>query len=239
MSRIHEIIPEIMREMGAITKGHRAHQYKYRSVEDVLNRLNPLLIAHGVSLSTSTHAHQITHVQREHRTKGIQFLFRAAVAVRVEFHAADGSCLGVEAFGEGIDFDSDKAANKAMSAAFKYAIFLGLCIPTEEGVVADSDRDTPTEGPQDLPAGHPLQQAAQQPASRSVPFDATTPEHQLGEIKQLCQRLKISREVLDAKLAQRFGAGANVTALSPQQADELLGQLRGKALELEGKQAFG
>jgi len=238
MGQIHKIIPEIMRELGAIPRDRRGQHGTYRSVYDVLKSLQPLLVKHQVTLSmkvadTGTEAHQ----REKPGNRGTQFFFRSFATISVRLTAPDETHTSFEAFGEGGAFDEDKAANKAMSAGFKYALLLGLCVPDED--LADSDRDTPTGGPQDLPARHPLQQAGQQPAAQSVPFDASTPEHQLGEIKQLCQKLKIPREVLDAKLVQRFGPDANVTSLSPQQADELIGQLRGKALELEGKQAFG
>jgi hypothetical protein len=64
------------------------------------------------------------------------------VTVEAEFDlvcAEDGSKHTVRTFGEAMDM-SDKATNKAMSAAYKYAAFQTFAIPTE----ADNDADAHT-----------------------------------------------------------------------------------------------
>jgi hypothetical protein len=53
--------------------------------------------------------------------------------------ALDGSKHTVKTFGEAMD-SADKATNKAMSAAYKYAAFQAFCIPTE----GDTDADATT-----------------------------------------------------------------------------------------------
>lgn len=61
------------------------------------------------------------------------------VALQVEFDfvsAVDGSKHTACTFGEAMD-SSDKATNKAMSAAYKYAAFMTFAIPTE----GDNDAD--------------------------------------------------------------------------------------------------
>ena len=63
------------------------------------------------------------------------------VTVEVEFDfvcSEDGSTHTVKTFGEAMD-RSDKATNKAMSAAYKYAAFQAFAIPTEGDNDADSD----------------------------------------------------------------------------------------------------
>ena len=58
-------------------------------------------------------------------------LFYITVDAEYDFVAAkDGSLHTVKVFGEAMD-RSDKATNKAMSAAYKYACFQTFCIPTE------------------------------------------------------------------------------------------------------------
>ena len=64
------------------------------------------------------------------------------VTVEAEFDlvsADDGSKHTIRTFGEAMD-SGDKATNKAMSAAFKYAAFQAFCIPTE----GDNDADAHT-----------------------------------------------------------------------------------------------
>ena len=56
------------------------------------------------------------------------------VTVKAEFDficTDDGSTHTVTTFGEGSDA-GDKATNKAMSIAYKYAAFQTFCIPTED-----------------------------------------------------------------------------------------------------------
>ena len=64
------------------------------------------------------------------------------VTVRAEFDfvsAADGSRHTVVTYGEAMD-SGDKATNKAMSAAYKYALLQTFAIPTE----GDNDADATT-----------------------------------------------------------------------------------------------
>ena len=61
------------------------------------------------------------------------------MTVEAEFDfvsSADGSAHTVRTFGEAMD-SGDKATNKAMSAAYKYAAFMTFAIPTE----GDNDAD--------------------------------------------------------------------------------------------------
>ena len=51
--------------------------------------------------------------------------------IKYTFYAEDGSNVSAVVIGEGMD-SGDKATNKAMSIAFKYACFQVFCIPTEE-----------------------------------------------------------------------------------------------------------
>ncbi len=60
--------------------------------------------------------------------------------MKYTFYAEDGSHIEAVVVGEGMD-SGDKATNKAMSAAFKYACFQVFCIPTEE--MKDPDAETP------------------------------------------------------------------------------------------------
>lgn len=78
------------------------------------------------------------------------------VTVEAEFDfvcAEDGSKHVVRTFGEAMD-SADKATNKAMSAAYKYAAFQAFAIPTE----GDNDADAQT--PQIAPATDAQQAAA-------------------------------------------------------------------------------
>jgi hypothetical protein len=65
-------------------------------------------------------------------------LFSVVVDVEFDFvSATDGSAHTVKTYGEAMD-TADKATNKAMSAAYKYACLQTFCIPTEGDNDADS-----------------------------------------------------------------------------------------------------
>src|SRR6478736_352439 len=79
--------------------------------------------------------------------------------------AIDGTKHTVATFGEAMD-SGDKATNKAMSAAYKYAAFQAFCIPTEETAV-DADAETHHIQPRAK-----AQKPAPQPANVQVWLDA-------------------------------------------------------------------
>jgi hypothetical protein len=72
-------------------------------------------------------------------------LFYVTVEVEFDFVSAeDGSKHTVKTYGEAMD-SADKATNKAMSAAYKYAAMQAFCIPTEGD--NDADSHTPEVAP--------------------------------------------------------------------------------------------
>lgn len=58
------------------------------------------------------------------------------------FHAADGSSVATEAIGEGMD-SGDKATNKAMTAAYKYALIQVFAMMGHEDSEVDSHEIAP------------------------------------------------------------------------------------------------
>lgn len=138
MGNIYQAITDIMSEGYAITKGKRNAQqgFKYRGIDDVLNTFQPLLAKHHVFVVP-----EVLDQQRQERTtgKGGSLLY-SLLRMRYTFYAEDGSSVSAVVVGEGMD-SGDKASNKAMSAAMKYAMFQVFCIPTEE--MQDPDAETP------------------------------------------------------------------------------------------------
>ena len=139
---IHRAIVAIMRAIEPIAKDQRNEEKKfnYRGIEQVYNAVHPHFAEHGV-FSTST------ILDAEHRAtknKNGNDVSLAILRMRFTFWAADGSSVSTEVVGEGMDYNGDKASNKAMSAADKYAILQLLKIPTAS---MDSERpphDNPT-----------------------------------------------------------------------------------------------
>lgn len=128
-----------MEKIGAISKDRKNPVgFRYRGIEDALNHLQPALIELGLTLEIQCHDLRTTHyVEKGEKKDRLQF--HTHLLMDVAFIAMDGSRSYRRAAGEGLDTAGDKATNKAMAAAFKYAIFLGLCIPVDDGVLTDPD----------------------------------------------------------------------------------------------------
>ena len=118
------------------TRKNDQQGYKFRGIDEVFNALAPLLAEHKLLILPRMLARSVT----ERLTKNGGVLFYVLVDAEYDFvSAVDGSCHVVRTFGEAMD-SGDKATNKAMSAAYKYAAFQAFCIPTE----GDNDADKTT-----------------------------------------------------------------------------------------------
>ena len=141
---IYKAMASVMEDCGYVAKNDKNEQqrYKYRGIDAVMNALNPALRKNKVFVVP-----EVLDQTREERTtnKG-GLLIYSVVKVRYTFYADDGSSVQAVVIGEGMD-SGDKATNKAMSAAFKYACFQAFCIPTEE--MKDSEEDSPEPAPAD------------------------------------------------------------------------------------------
>jgi hypothetical protein len=110
-----------------IAKDRTAQGYKFRGIDDVYNALSPKLAEHQLCILPRVLDRIIT--ERPTKSGGMMFY----VVLTVEFDlvsAVDGSTHTIRTMGEAMD-TSDKATNKAMSAAMKYACFMAFAIPTE------------------------------------------------------------------------------------------------------------
>lgn len=126
---IYTLIPAIMADISAIGKDKKNQQqgFLYRGIDDVMSALKPLLAKHQVFTVP-----QVLEQARETKVtpKGGELRY-SLLKVRFRFYAPDGSFVEAVTLGEGMD-SGDKASNKAMSIAYKYALFQVFCIPTEE-----------------------------------------------------------------------------------------------------------
>jgi hypothetical protein len=111
-------------------------RYKFRGVDEVYNALSPLLAKHGLCILPRVVSREC--VERESAQQ--KALFYVTVHMEFDFVASeDGSKHTVVTYGEAMD-SGDKATNKAMSAAYKYACMQAFSIPTE----GDNDADATT-----------------------------------------------------------------------------------------------
>ena len=111
-------------------------KYKFRGIDDVYNSLAPLLAQNRLCILPRI----MNRTCEERKSQKGGALFYVTVDAEFDFVAAsDGSKHTVKMIAEAMD-RSDKATNKAMSAAFKYTCFQTFCIPTE----GDNDADFTT-----------------------------------------------------------------------------------------------
>lgn len=138
--KIFKAICDIMAEDAVIGKDQRNEQQKfnYRGVDVVMNVFHPLLAKHHIFVVPEV----LDCIRDERTTKSGGNMFYTVIKMRYTFYADDGSHVEAVVQGEGMD-TGDKSSNKAMSVAFKYAMFQVFCIPTEE--MKDPDEETPEQ----------------------------------------------------------------------------------------------
>lgn len=135
--KVYAAIAGVSGEMAAegISKTRKNEQqgYRFRGIDEVMNALAPVLVKHGLLILPR----MINRIATSYQSKTGGTIFNVAVEAEFDFVSVDdGSLHVVKMFGEAMD-SADKATNKAMSAAYKYAAFQAFCIPTE----GDNDAD--------------------------------------------------------------------------------------------------
>lgn len=138
-ARIAAVSAEIAQTGIAKNKSNAQQGYKFRGIDDVYNALAPVLAKHALVIIPRILSRDCT--ERQTQKGGV--LFNVVVEAEFDFvSAVDGSKHTARTYGEAMD-SGDKATNKAMSAAYKYAAFQAFCIPTE----GDNDADAQTPEP--------------------------------------------------------------------------------------------
>jgi hypothetical protein len=138
--KVYEKIAAVTAELSKIgiskNSKNQSQGYAFRGIDAVYGALSPLLSKHGLCILPRVTDRQVIERQNRQGTA----LFYVTLTVEFDFVAAeDGSKHTVITVGEAMD-SGDKASNKAMSAAYKYAAFQAFCIPTE----GDNDADSQT-----------------------------------------------------------------------------------------------
>lgn len=140
MSKVYQAISAVMTDLAVegIGKDRKNEQqnYKFRGIDDVYNALSSTLSKNGLLMLPRVLSRDV--VERVSAKGSVLFY----VTVEAEFDlvaSEDGSTHTIKTYGEAMD-SGDKATNKAMSAAYKYAAMQAFCIPTE----GDNDADATT-----------------------------------------------------------------------------------------------
>lgn len=117
------------------TRQNEQQKFMFRGIDQVMNALAPLLVEHRLLIVPR----MVEHRCEERTTTKGTVLFFSFVAAEFDFVSVeDGSTFTARTYGEAMD-SGDKATNKAMAIAYKYAAFQTFCIPTEGGGDTDPD----------------------------------------------------------------------------------------------------
>lgn len=146
MTLIYKKIIEVMKSIDAVEKSRKntGQNYSFRGIDDLYNELHNRFAEHGIFT-----APEVLEERTEERTtsKGTVLIYRI-LKMKYTFFAEDGSNVVTTVIGEGMD-SGDKSANKAMSAAHKYALMQVFAIPTEDA--KDSEQDSHSIAPRTIP----------------------------------------------------------------------------------------
>lgn len=138
--KVYAAISAVAKDMATtgISKDCKNAQqgFNFRGIDQVYNALAPALVNHGLLILPRITERTVT----ERTTQKGGVLFYVVVKADFDFVSTeDGSIHTVTTYGEAMD-SGDKATNKAMSIAYKYAAFQAFCIPTEETAI-DADAE--------------------------------------------------------------------------------------------------
>ena len=207
--KVYQAINAVQRALctEGISKSRKNQQqgYNFRGIDDVYNALSPALASHGLCILPRVLGREC--VERTTAKGGVLFY----VTCEVEFDfvcTEDGSKHTVKTFGEAMD-SADKATNKAMSAAYKYAAMQAFAIPTE----GDNDADAHTH--------EVMPRQRQEAAPKQEPRQDFDPRKIAAAIEIAVASGKAEGEAAKLSVTEKRRLDAIWSNLSPETADKL------------------
>lgn len=216
--QIYSLIGQAMRKIGAIGKDsvNTQQKYKFRGIDAVYNALNPVMSELGLFICPEI----LEHRREERETQNVYngevkktILKYSILTIKYTIYAPDGSNVSCVVVGEGMD-SGDKASNKAMSVALKYACFQLFMIPTEEMI--DPDAETHEVTSRAIAPAAPKQvkqEAIKQDAPATVEKVAAIPADP-APVNPVMKYLSAERENL--RIARRITAQENTAIWNKQ-----------------------
>jgi hypothetical protein len=139
--KVYAAIHAVMAALGSVginkDRTNKVQGFKFRGVDDVYAAINPLLVEHKLLMLPRVAGRESI----ERKTKDGKPLFAAVVTMEFDFVSIeDASKHTISGYGEGMD-SADKSTSKAMSIAYKYAVFQAFSVPLE-GAMPDPDEET-------------------------------------------------------------------------------------------------
>jgi hypothetical protein len=193
-------------------------QYNFRGIDEVYNTLAPLMAETGLCILPRIVEHSLSERGKTHKGNAI---YSAVVTAEFDFVSADdGSIHVVRTMGEAMD-SSDKATNKAMSAAYKYAALMTFAIPTE----GDNDADAHT--PEVVAAPMPMSDADCVLIMQLIETTGTDARKfcqafKIGSVKELpAEAFPKAKAMLERKLADAAKAAKPEPTLAEEIGDDI------------------
>ena len=164
--QIYGLIQQAMQDIGAIGKDstNAQQKYKFRGIDAVYNALNPVMAKLGLFVCPEILEHRREERETENDYNGQKkksILKYSILTIKYTVYAPDGSNISCVVVGEGMD-SGDKASNKAMSVALKYACFQLFMIPTEEMIDPDAETHNVTSAGKEPKQPKETEQAKQE-----------------------------------------------------------------------------
>ena len=131
-----EKIASVSGELVAIPKVKHKEStvsYAFRSIDEVMNAINPLLEKYKLIISIKVIDRKVTPVTSAKGTPGF------AAEVLIDLNVTDGiETLTTQEWALSVDY-SDKAPTQAMSMAYKYALIRMFVVTTKDIIANDAD----------------------------------------------------------------------------------------------------
>ena len=110
--------------------------YAFRSIDEVMNALNPILDKYGLLITIKILDRKLTTITSGKGTPGF------AAEVLIELCISDGiETVSTQEWAVSVDY-SDKAPTQAMSMAYKYALIRLFVVTTKDLLLNDADART-------------------------------------------------------------------------------------------------
>lgn len=209
---IYGLIGQAMRKIGAIgkTSENTQQKYKFRGIDAVYNALNPVMSELGLFVCPEIidHRREERISEKTYNGQTTQTVLKYSIlTIKYTLYAPDGSNVSCTVVGEGMD-SGDKASNKAMSVALKYACFQLFMIPTEEMIDPDAETHEVTSKAQTPTAPKAAQQeriTARKPVqvTRAATVPPTAPQAPASPVLEYLAKereaLRVVREISKAE----------------------------------------
>lgn len=209
--KIYASIAAASSDIEAIAKSKKNQQqgFQYRGIDQFYNEIHPVLAKHQIFTTP-----EVIDEQRETlASKSGGALHFVRLKIKYKFYAVDGSFIEATVIGEGMD-SGDKASNKAMAIAHKYALMQVFTVPTED--LIDPDAESHETRPKTLPVPKQGVEKSVQPSTQGT----------LKELVQAMTDAKWKRDDVTQYATKKYAV--EVKFLSPDQINDVCHVMRFK-----------